>query len=114
MTNWFHRFLNPHCPTCHDDDENSKVCNSCEVLRTQLDITVRERDRLLSKLLDDSPNSQAGRLMEPTKPMNIPWAVRKQMLEAEDREKARLIKNAPIPTEDLEKELDLVSSERER
>ena len=116
MSNWFHRLLNPHCPTCHEDDENSKVCNSCEVLRTQLDVTIRERDRLLSKLLDDTPKTSSQQPMEPTKPINIPWNVRRQMLEAEDREKARLIKNAPIPTliptEDLERELDLVSSER--
>lgn len=114
MSNWLHRLLNPHCSTCHDECELLKVCNSCEILKAQLDVTLREKDRLLSKLLDDTPKSISQQPMEPTKPINIPWNVRRQMLEAEDREKARLIQNAPISTEDLEKELNLVSSERER
>lgn len=124
MSNWFHRLLNPHCTTCHDEYELLEVCNSCEILKSQLDVTIRERDRLLSKLLDDTPKSMSQQSMEPTKPINIPWNVRRQMLEAEDREKARLIQNAPVPTlisiptlistEDLEKELDLVSLGRER
>lgn len=46
-------------------------------------------------------------------PKNIPWGVRRQMLEAEDREKAKLMKTAPVPIEDLEKEMDIVAKERE-
>jgi hypothetical protein len=54
--------------------------------------------------------------MEISVPKNIPWNVRRQMLEREDRERAKLMKAAPKPesVEDLEKELDLASTQREK
>jgi len=43
------------------------------------------------------------------------WKVKQQMLEAEDRQRAAAMRNAAQPdtVEDLEKELDIVSAERE-
>jgi hypothetical protein len=114
--NWFHKFLNPHCPHCKEEQEYARTCFSCETLRTQIEISRIENKRLLDRILEkptvETPSLQP---MEPTRPLNIPWNVRRQMLESEDREKARLMAQAPKPisTEELEKELDVATEKRE-
>ena len=116
MSNWFHRFLNPHCEHCHDEREESKVCKSCEVLKEQLASVTHQNKQLMDRLLNPPVQIESSKPpIEITPPRNIPWNVRRQMLEAEDREKAKLMREAPKPvlTEDLEKELDIVAKERE-
>ena len=110
MSNWVHRLFNPHCEHCLDE----RVCKSCETLKEQLESVNHEKNKLLDKLLTP-PVAEvvAGPVREVTTPVNVPWNVRRQMLEREDRERAKLMRNAPIPTEDLEKELNIVSTERE-
>jgi hypothetical protein len=44
---------------------------------------------------------------EPIKPAFTPWRVRQQMLEAEDRQKARLMKDKSAEISALEKELGI-------
>lgn len=130
---WFHRLFNPHCPDCraeyeaarmeeHEKREESKVCVSCDMLKEQLNIANTEKERLLARLLDKpetpKPVETAPKI---TRPVALPWRVRQQMLEKEDRERAKLLANAPKPlmevtkesTEDLEKELDIASAARE-
>lgn len=100
--------------------ERTTVCQSCEILKTQLDTANRERAQLLSKLLDKEPESErtTAPAME-TMPLrkHIPWRVKQQMLEAEDRAKAKALRNAAQPdapsVEDLERDLDVVATERE-
>ena len=85
-----------------------RTCEACEILRTQLDESNRERKDLLHRLLDkDKPEPLPAKLeeMEPIKPAFTPWRVRQQMLEAEDREKARLLKDRTTEIEKLETEL---------
>lgn len=82
-------------------------CPTCEVLRTQLDIEQAEKKYLLEKLLAkdipvEKPLSDEAKI--PIKPSYIPWRVRQQMLEAEDREKARVMREK---TEELEQELGI-------
>lgn len=115
--NWIHRLFNPHCPECILEDKDSKVCVSCEILKQQLSISNQEKFMLLNKLThrDDEqvkivvpPSDEMGVKL----PRRVPWAVQRQMLEAEDREKAKLINKAPKPktdtnVEELEKELDI-------
>jgi len=106
--------LNPHCEHCREEREESRVCPSCETLKSQLEAVNHEKNRLLDRLLTpivEATPAQPER--EITKPINIPWNVRRQMLEREDRERAKLIQNAPIPTETLERELDIASATRE-
>lgn len=112
MSNWFHRFFNPHCSHCAEE----RICQSCEVLKQQVEAANYQNNRLMDRLLEKPAPEVPRAPMEITKPVNIPWNVRKQMLEAEDREKAKLMREAPKPiqTEDLEKELDIVSQTRER
>jgi hypothetical protein len=97
------------------------ICQSCETLKTQLEIANYEKSQLLGKLLKE-PEKESERTEAP--PMNhvprvVPWQVRRQMLEREDREKAKLLKNAPKPvvattkveTEEDKKETELFEQE---
>lgn len=84
-------------------------CNTCEVLRTQLDESNRERRDLLNRLLVPSnpepPSSIPKEDMRPIMQQQLPWRVRQQMLEAEDRKQAALMKEKKKEIEELEKEL---------
>lgn len=115
MSNWFHRFLNPHCPHCLDEDKENKVCSSCEILKQQLELMTLQNNKLLDRLTAKPEPEPIREPPQITPPRNIPWSVRRQMLEAEDREKARLMREAPKPvtTEELEKELDIATAQRE-
>ncbi len=119
MSNWLHRLLNPHCPHCVEERQEDKVCSSCEILKAQLEIVNHEKTRLMDRILEKpapEPVREPPMVTLPNK--NIPWSVRRQMLEAEDREKAKLMRDAvkpqPVSTDDLEKEMDIVSTNRER
>lgn len=70
-------------------------CETCEVLRAQLDESNRERKELLHRLLDSNksePLPEKVEELQPIRPVNIPWRVRQAMLEAEDRKQAQLLK----------------------
>ncbi len=113
--NWIHRLFNPHCPDCKEEREDSMVCESCETLKQQLEIANYEKKQLMDRILEKPALESKPELREVTVPRAVPWPVRRQMLEAEDREKARLMREAPKPvsTEDLEKELDIAAKARE-
>lgn len=94
-------------------------CNTCEILRLQLDESNRERKDLLNRLLDKDkpePLAEPKEIFQPITSRHIPWSVRQQMLEAEDRKAAQLMRekqkelnSAPITKQvaDLEKELGI-------
>lgn len=99
---WFHHLFNPHCPECAHD----LACKNCEILQGILEQERYEKKQLLEKLLhkDDLPVATNNeRILEIPKPRNIPWSVRQQMLETEDR----LANKARKEIADLEKELDI-------
>ena len=77
----------------------TKVCQSCETLKQQLEIANYEKQQLLNRLLKE-PEKEPERTVAPepvSRPRMVPWHVRQQMLEREDREKARALRNAPKP-----------------
>lgn len=95
------------------------VCQSCETLRVQLEIANYEKKQLLDRILE---KPEAPPITEPpaiTRPKMVPWNVRRQILEQEDREKARALRNAATPdaakvdVTELEKELNVAGQERE-
>lgn len=102
----------------NESETDRNICQSCEVLKTALERANLEKDKLLRELLTgDIDNPPMMRDDVPLAlPKNIPWNVRKQMLEREDRERARILNDAPIPksTEDLEKELRNAESNRSK
>jgi hypothetical protein len=86
-------------------------CETCEVLRTQLDESNRERKELLHRLLvKDTPEPLPIEKEEfkPVTPQFVPWRVRQQMLEAEDAKKAQLMKEKAKEIAELEKDLGIV------
>jgi hypothetical protein len=83
-------------------------CVSCEILREQLAKSDAERRELLHRLLDkDKPDSAPVEKedFEPIKPKFMPWRVRQQILEQEDRKKAQLMKDKEKEIAELEREL---------
>jgi hypothetical protein len=113
--------------------QESTICQSCETLKKQLEISNYEKDRLLNRLLE-KPEVIPDRTIAPeltaVRPKMIPWHLRKQMLEREDREKARALRDAAKPDSsnnpqsneinkmkvdvtELEKELKIAAEERE-
>jgi len=83
-------------------------CPTCEVLREQLTNSERERRELLTRLIappEPPPIIPSNDEPVPITPQFTPWRVRQQMLEAEDRKKAQLMKDKAKEIEDLEKQL---------
>ena len=131
LIKWFHELLNPHCPHCKEERETqreeSHYCDSCETLKAQLAILNQERNLLLSKILiEPEPVIINEPQRVPTRPTGMPWKVRQQHLEAEDRARFAAQQRAAKPdtpkvvdvktedTEELEKELGIAEREREK
>lgn len=117
MLKWLHHIFNPHCPECREEREKETICPSCEILKVQVEKLTYDNEKLLNRILEKPEIETDKPRVEITPPRNIPWNVRRQILEKEDREKARLMRDAPKPdkisTEDLEKELDIAARTRE-
>lgn len=99
-----------------------KLCQSCETLKQQLEIANYEKQQILTKLLKEPTPEPTTPPVEITRPRALPWNIRRQLMEREDRERARLLRNAPKPisennekisTEELEKELGVAEQSRE-
>lgn len=97
-----------------------KVCQSCETLRHQLEVANYEKQQILSKLLKEPEPVKETVAPVITRPVRLPWPARKQLLETEDREKARIMRNAPKPdvpptvadVAELEKDLKVAEDTR--
>jgi hypothetical protein len=85
-------------------------CATCEVLRCQLDESNRERRDLLNRLLEkdkpEPPQIEEKEIL-PIKSQFVPFAMKRQMLEAEDRRKSQLMKEKEKEIAELEKELEI-------
>lgn len=109
MIHWLHHLFNPHCPECRDE----KICQSCETLTLQLSIANAEKKQLLESILSFSRPAEIVTKevkLEDIKPKAVTWAVRKQMLESEDRKTAELMtkrKEVAKSINELEKELGI-------
>ena len=88
-------------------------CTTCNVLSIMNDRLERENHNLMHELLERSkpapPVQEPVRTEElkPIMPQHVPWRVKQQMLEAEDRQKAALLKNRVKEISELEKELGI-------
>jgi hypothetical protein len=108
LLNWYREYLSIKA---------DKICPSCETLRQQLAESNHEKKILMDSLFK-KPEASPVEIREVTIPKSVPWNVRRQMLEREDREKAKLMKEAPIPdkttmeVDDFEKELKEAEAKR--
>lgn len=96
MFKWIHHILEPHCPDCKAEREESKVCKSCESLLHQLEMANYDKIKLIetiSKMAHpEQTTAPAPVRYDPIKPHSIPWKVKQQQLEAEDRKTFQLLK----------------------
>jgi hypothetical protein len=85
------------------------ACTSCDILRDQLEKSEVERRELLHKLLDRGQPEPAPSVvsedLHPITPQFVPWRVKQQMLEQEDRRTAQLMKEKQKEISQLEQEL---------
>jgi len=135
ITKFFHELRNPHCEHCErlkelerEEARDNKVCVSCETLQRHVERLYFENDRLTQALIDSGnkqlsePSAPETTNIHPIRPRNVPWSVRRQALEQEDRHKAKLMRDAPKPqtpaevsdeTKALEEELGVAEQARE-
>jgi len=102
---FIHHIFQPHCLDCLNEIQDARVCSSCETLKHQLEIANYEKRELLNKLIrePEQPVTNPVNYNE-IRPRTVPWNVKRQELEAEDRRRAQLMK-------EKEKELKVVSSD---
>lgn len=81
-------------------------CESCDVLQKQLEIANYEKKQLLEHILDFTKPAviepPATRNIEPITPKTVPFSVKRQMLEQEDRVKAEILKQKEQELKDIE------------
>jgi hypothetical protein len=96
LLDWYEQLL-----MIRENYTKPRICESCETLRSQLATVNHEKQLLLSRVMD-RPEKEIERTVAPPMqhlkpPIHTPWRVKQQMLEANDREKARALRNAPKP-----------------
>jgi hypothetical protein len=81
-------------------------CESCDVLQKQLEISNYEKKQLLEHILDfTKPRAEEVRItkeIDPIKPKAIPFSVRREMLEKEDRVRAEILKQKEAELQSIE------------
>lgn len=111
-----------------------KICETCEALKITVEQLRTDNQRLLDRLLE-KPTNEIPTIQEQATPIkvgrqHIPWNVRQQILEKNDRHQAKLMREAPkpipsissVPTsitnqeleDDVLNENDLKNAEKER
>lgn len=129
MLKWIHHLLEPHCKDCREERElareESKVCLSCETLKSQLATANHEKQQLLNRVLEltTPPKTEVKPTIitpEALKPRSVPWRVRQQMLEEEDRnlaktlaDRQRQVKEAELQQQNVKEQQKLNELEKE-
>lgn len=125
FVHWLHHLFNPHCEQCAleetvriDFEVNSRVCQSCETLRTELENSRRHNDKLLNALLKQpEPTIEKSytigeELSAALQNKHKSWAVRRQELENADRKVAEIRREynfkPPVTADTLDAELKSV------
>jgi hypothetical protein len=125
LLNWLKQYLEIKSEYKASQKE-LKFCESCEVLKLQLSIANEEKKALLNRLLD-KPEVEEKPAADPRelRPINMSkynnWNVRRQALEREDRERAKILEQnkkniepdtntRELTTEEIEKELGVVNA----
>lgn len=121
LLNWYEKWLE-----LRREYKQEKPCESCETLKLELAHLHQDNQKLLDRILAQpaQPIERVGDTTTPILPRSgLPWAARKQLLEANDRHIAKLMKEAPKPVsvdttlKELENDVldrDLDNAERER
>lgn len=73
----------------------AEVCSSCEALKLELSRLHDQNNELIAGILQ-KPTEEARidtTELKPIKPKSVPWGIRRQMLETEDRAKAKILRD---------------------
>lgn len=98
-----------------ENRELNSICPACEVFKVELSNMRRERDILLNRVLTptSTPETQITGDPQPVILRHMPWKVKQQELERQDRlEHERILtefknKVSPLKTEELEKSIGI-------
>lgn len=124
LLKWYAEYLMIRSQWRRDQTELTKevkeveVCESCETLREQLALANAREQKLMDRIMEkpEKPVDTPHVAGPPLLPRHIPWKVRQQALETEDRVKAQRLRDAPKPTPtdvaELEREMDIASNQR--
>jgi hypothetical protein len=93
-------------------------CESCETLKMQLDIANHERRQLLETIIGFTKPAvvevdQNPRIIQPILPRTVPWRMRQQKLEENDRLTAETLKKKQQDIDALEKEVGVEEKKEE-
>lgn len=94
LLNWYKEYLEIKYER-EARKKDLEFCPACETLKLQLSIANEERKLLISKLTDKPIVEEVKReetVLRPIYPASRTWSVQRQMREAEDREKAKILK----------------------
>ena len=118
MINWLHHLFSPHCEHCRAERQENSICQTCEVLTVQLARSNVEKDNLLAQIerMANPPVSDEvpSEIPEPLKPRVVPWNVQRNLMEAEDRHKAKLMRDVLAKVKDENKDPEKSIEELER
>src|SRR6266850_1089322 len=101
IIDWFHHTFNPHCDLCNE-------CKSCVTLKEQLNAERINNKKLIEaiinqlnpkEIIEPKPIDETREIKSP-----IPWKVRREMLEREDRINAELIRKNSEQVENAKNE----------
>ena len=120
MFKFIHQIFNPHCPECAKerqqkiDAENERIrlqnerlevethCESCDILKHELEITRLQNNNLLERILNPPREVNKPIDVRELKPImttrHLPFSARRQALEENDREKAAAARRAEKAT----------------
>lgn len=116
FVHWIHHMLDPHCEECIEMQIEQARCRTCEVLKTELENAHALNRELLDSLTDKKVEEPIQTPEEPLAPKFVPWTVKRQMLERENRKANQLRKEFEkslneTEIDDLEKEMDIAGAQ---
>lgn len=115
MIKFFHRLFNPHCDHCIEEARDNKICPTCAVYRSQLELANHEKKLLLETIEKISnPIIEEREVLhtEPILPRRSNWPAERKILESEskiaaEKLRARRAELKSEKIEDLEKEVGI-------
>ena len=76
-----------------ETSERKHVCPTCEIFKVEIERANREKELLLNKILQPpAPQEEVKRPITVNPPRQMPFAIKRQILEAEDRIQAEKLR----------------------
>lgn len=108
LVEFIHHLFDPHCPECEE-------CKTCVILREQINAERQSNKNLIQAIIDINKPQKIEQI-EPEIDYRqvrktVPWKVRREMMEGEDKVKAQRIREQAVnqnkSVEEIEKELGI-------